>query len=86
MTPQPQQKHLTESEYTNQLNRYYTMARMHLEETDKKEFNQMVTSKTLANYLIPKSEAMMQELIELMDQGMDQRTANEIVVHQHIIE
>ncbi|TDA69671.1 hypothetical protein E0765_00045 [Sulfuricurvum sp. IAE1] len=77
---------MTPEEKEHQRNRYYSMARIQLQETDKKEFKQMVKDKTLGEYLSRKADAMMNELETLMAQGYNQREASEIVVHHHIIE
>ena len=64
---------------------YYQMARTQLEETDKREFGRLSKAKELGSYLKTKTKAMLDELQTLMAQGMDQRTANEIVVNHHIV-
>ena len=51
-----------------------------------KEYNQLLKTNKLSNLVIKTSQQMIQDLNQLMKQGMTLQQAREIVIHNHIVE
>ena len=77
---------LTTQQRIEQQEMFKEMFLTQLEETNKTEYNKLMKSNQLSKIVIKTSQQMMQDLDQLMKQGMNLQQAREIIIHNYIVE
>jgi hypothetical protein len=77
---------LTTPQRIEQQETFKEMFLTQLEETNQVEYNKLLQMNKLSKLVIKTSQQMMQDLDQLMKEGMSLTQAREIVIHNYIVE
>ena len=77
---------LTTPQRIEQQESFKEMYLTQLEETNQAEYNNLIKTNQLSKLVIKTSQQMMQDLDQLMKEGMNLAEARETVIHNYIVE